>query len=160
MQSRDRQPINAGFRLHANGSSLDGLSTAKPIFRSAAKRSISQSSPHPTGRGFHPASNPGGDGRCSSSQSEGALRIEGLLVRGIEADSGAFLSVDSTLIHSNGTGVAAYGSIRLSNSDVVLNSTGIVGTPTSFGTNRVADNGFDGPDPTLIGAISSAHGLK
>jgi hypothetical protein len=79
---------------------------------------------------------------------------------GVEADNGAFMSVESTLVHSNGTGVLAAGSIRLSNSDIVLNSTGIAGAPTSYGNNRINDNGSDGNTPTLIGATSSEHGLK
>jgi Right handed beta helix region len=79
---------------------------------------------------------------------------------GIEADNGGFMSVESTLVHANTTGVAAAGSIRLSNSDIVLNSTGISGAPTSYGNNRINDNGADGNTPTLIGATSSEHGLK
>jgi hypothetical protein len=67
---------------------------------------------------------------------------------GIEADPGGQVTVDDSAISSNVTGVLAFGTIRLSNSDISFNTTGISGATTSFGNNRISGNGSPGTTPT------------
>jgi len=78
---------------------------------------------------------------------------------GIEADAGAIQFVNNTEISSNGTGVLATGTIQLTNSDILFNSTAITGATTSFGNNRIFGNAAVGTTPTL-GAISNEHGQQ
>jgi hypothetical protein len=56
------------------------------------------------------------------------------------------MNIDDTAISGNGIGVQANGTIRLSNSDIVNNSTGVTGTgsPVTYGNNRVSGNGAPG----------------
>jgi hypothetical protein len=64
---------------------------------------------------------------------------------GIEADAGGQISVDQTAISGNGIGVQANGTIRLSNSDIVFNSTAVTGTGgQTYGNNRIAGNAVVG----------------
>jgi hypothetical protein len=65
---------------------------------------------------------------------------------GVEADAGAQMNVDLTTINGNGVGVQANGTIRLSNSDIVNNTTAVTGTGAAqtYGNNRVAGNGAVG----------------
>ena len=78
---------------------------------------------------------------------------------GLEADPGAQLYVDYTEIANNGTGVQAYGNVALGNSGIVSNTTGISGTTTSYGNNRIfatfaagqcADAGSVAPRLTMV----------
>jgi hypothetical protein len=70
---------------------------------------------------------------------------------GIEADAGAQINVNDTEISGNGNGIEANGAIRLSNSDISFNNTGISGATTSFGNNRIFGNGSPGSTPTGSG---------
>jgi hypothetical protein len=63
--------------------------------------------------------------------------MAGNTTAGIEADAGAKVFVDNTMISGNGTGVQPGGTVALSNSDITFSSTGISGPITSFGTNRL-----------------------
>jgi hypothetical protein len=65
---------------------------------------------------------------------------------GVETDAGAQMSVDLTSINGNGVGVQANGTIRLSNSDIVNNTTAVTGTGSAqtYGNNRIAGNGAVG----------------
>ncbi|HEY0328684.1 MAG TPA: right-handed parallel beta-helix repeat-containing protein [Rhodopseudomonas sp.] len=85
---------------------------------------------------------------------------------GIEAE-GPFaaveVNVDRSVTSGNGTGVANGGgtvTIRLANSDVAFNATGISGVTQSFGNNRISGNGAAGTAPTPIGADSAAKGQQ
>jgi hypothetical protein len=65
------------------------------------------------------------------------------------------LSVDNSVSSNNGTGVQNGGgaggvNIRLSNTDIAFNGTGITGSTSSFGNNRIAGNTAAGAAPTLI----------
>lgn len=72
---------------------------------------------------------------------------------GIEVD-GPFsgVSVDNSVSSSNGTGVTANAgtNVRLSNSAIMFNNTGITGTTQSFTNNRIAGNNNPGTAPTVI----------
>jgi hypothetical protein len=69
---------------------------------------------------------------------------------GVEVDPGGQVYVDYTEIANNGTGVQAYGNIALGNSGIVSNSTGISGTTSSYGNNRIFANFSAGTAPTPI----------
>lgn len=79
---------------------------------------------------------------------------------GIEADAGAQVNVNDTVISDNAVGVQAAGTIRLSNSDIMFNGTGISGAPLSFGNNRISGNTSAGSVPTLIGITSEPTGQQ
>jgi hypothetical protein len=79
---------------------------------------------------------------------------------GISSDAGGEMNVVDSVSSSNGLGVQASGTIRLSNTDIAFNSTGISGTPLSFGNNRISGNTAAGTTPTLIGAVSNAFGQQ
>jgi hypothetical protein len=79
---------------------------------------------------------------------------------GVEADPGGQLYVDYTEIANNGTGVQAYGNVALGNSGIVSNTTGISGTTTSYGNNRIFANFSAGTAPTPIGGVSTDYGQQ
>lgn len=85
---------------------------------------------------------------------------------GIEAEgpfSAVELNVDRSVTSSNGTGVANGGgtvTIRLANTDIAFNGTGISGATSSFGNNRISGNGSAGTAPTPIGADAAAKGQQ
>jgi hypothetical protein len=79
---------------------------------------------------------------------------------GLEADPGAELNVDASVTSNNGIGVQALGTIRLANTDIAFNGTGISGTTQSFGNNRISGNGSAGTAPSLIGANSPPFGQQ
>jgi hypothetical protein len=87
--------------------------------------------------------------------------FSGNAIAGIEADSGAQLTVDNSVVSHNTTGVTTGGgTIALSNSDIVFNSTGITGATTSFGNNRIFGNSVAGMAPTAAGAAAPALGQQ
>jgi hypothetical protein len=69
---------------------------------------------------------------------------------GVEADPGGQVYVDNTEIANNGIGVQAYGNVALGNSGIVSNTTGISGTTSSYGNNRIFANFSAGTAPTPI----------
>ncbi|TPQ36264.1 hypothetical protein C2U70_12990 [Bradyrhizobium guangdongense] len=71
---------------------------------------------------------------------------------GAEADPGGSINIDSSAITGNGTGVQTTSTIRLSNSDLSFNTTGISGTVISFGNNRMLGN------TSLGGTVTGAGG--
>ena len=77
--------------------------------------------------------------------------IAGNAGSGIVNDGGSSINVDSSSITSNGTGITAGGVIRLSNSDVTLNTTGFSGAVTTYGNNRTLGNTTLGTAPTAAG---------
>lgn len=87
--------------------------------------------------------------------------FSGNTAAGIEADTGSQVEVDSSVSSSNGTGVqAGGGTIRLSNTDIAFNGTGITGATQSFGNNRISNNTAPGTAPTAIGAASNTFGQQ
>jgi hypothetical protein len=76
--------------------------------------------------------------------------ISGNLSSGVATDAGSVVSIDSTSITANATGIAANGTLWLSNSDVTLNATGIGGAVSSYGNNRLQGNGTFGTAVTGI----------
>jgi hypothetical protein len=63
---------------------------------------------------------------------------------GLEVDNaGAEMLVNNTMVSSNGTGLStsAGGVLRIGNSDIAYNTTGVTGTANSFTTNRFIGNG-------------------
>jgi hypothetical protein len=80
---------------------------------------------------------------------------------GIEADPGAQLMMDSSVVSYNATGISASGGpVAFANTDVTFNGTGINGTTTSFGNNRIFGNGVAGTPPTAAGISSPALGQQ
>ncbi len=77
---------------------------------------------------------------------------------GVEADAGAIINVDSSSITGNTTGVQATQTVRLSNSDVTINTTGFSGQTISYGNNRMFGNGTFGTALVPAGAASSNLG--
>jgi hypothetical protein len=77
---------------------------------------------------------------------------------GVEADGGGAISIDSSSITGNGTGVQSASNIRLSNSDVTLNTTGISGAAITYGNNRMLGNTSLGTSPTAAGGAVSNLG--
>jgi hypothetical protein len=79
----------------------------------------------------------------------------------IEADSGAQMMMDSSVVSYNATGISASGGpVAFANTDVTLNGTGISGTTTSFGNNRIFGNAAAGTAPTPAGASAPALGQQ
>lgn len=76
---------------------------------------------------------------------------------GLQADAGAATNGDSISISGNTTGVSSNNNIRLSNSDITLNTTGVSGTAIGHGNNRLAGNNTNG-SLTAAGAVSNNLG--
>ncbi|QPF81849.1 hypothetical protein IC762_18775 [Bradyrhizobium genosp. L] len=69
---------------------------------------------------------------------------------GIQVDGGGFVSISSSEISFNQTGVAAQGTVSLQGSTVVSNTTAIQGATQSLGNNRIFANVHDGNAPTIV----------
>jgi hypothetical protein len=81
-------------------------------------------------------------------------------VAGIEADSGAYVSVEGTKISHNGSyGIQALGNVALANPDLVFNTSSISGSTISYGNNRLFGNGAD-TAPTPAGGTSTDFGQQ
>jgi hypothetical protein len=81
-------------------------------------------------------------------------------VAGIEADPGAYVYVDNTVISQNASyGIYVLGTVGLANSDITFNTSSISGATTSFGNNRLFENG-PGTAPTPAGAASTDFGQQ
>ncbi|MEA2942710.1 MAG: hypothetical protein QOD09_3239 [Bradyrhizobium sp.] len=80
---------------------------------------------------------------------------------GVEADSGAQLMMDNSVVSYNATGISASGGpVAFANTDVAFNGTAATGTTTSFGNNRIFANTAVGTPPTAAGASSPALGQQ
>jgi hypothetical protein len=80
---------------------------------------------------------------------------------GVEADSGAQLMLDDSVVSSNTTGISASGgAVAFANTNLAFNGTAISGTTTSFGNNRIFGNGAAGVAPTPAGANAPALGQQ
>jgi hypothetical protein len=82
-------------------------------------------------------------------------------VAGIEADSGAYVSVEGTKISHNGSyGIQALGgNVAIANSDIDFNTSPISGSTISYGNNRLFGNG-PGTAPTPAGGTSTDFGQQ
>jgi parallel beta helix pectate lyase-like protein len=78
---------------------------------------------------------------------------------GLTVGASGLMAVDSTVIAHNLTGFGVNGTLRLSNSDVFLNSTGSTGTINTFANNRFSNNGAFGTI-TPIGSTSNPTGQQ
>jgi Right handed beta helix region len=80
---------------------------------------------------------------------------------GIQADSGALLVLDNSVVSANAVGLSASGGpVAFGNTDITFNGTGITGTTTSFGNNRIFANTVAGIVPTPAGAAAPALGQQ
>lgn len=79
---------------------------------------------------------------------------------GVEGDAGSQIHLTDSLSTFNGTGVQVSGTTTMANTSVVYNTTGISGTVTSFGNNRIFGNTSPGTAPTAAGAASTDLGQK
>jgi hypothetical protein len=86
--------------------------------------------------------------------------FSGNTTAGVRSAVGGIINIDDSVVTGNGTGVSNNGTIRLSNTDVAFNGTGISGTTLSFGNNRISGNTAAGTAPTLIGAVSNPFGQQ
>jgi hypothetical protein len=59
---------------------------------------------------------------------------------GIEADPGAQIGVEHSTVNFNGTGLQAYGTIWIDDTEISFNQAATEGTPVSFGNNRFYAN--------------------
>jgi hypothetical protein len=78
---------------------------------------------------------------------------------GLEGDTNAQIAVERSIVSHNSTGIESNFSVRLSNSDVSFNATGVQGTAATFGNNRFSANGNDGT-LTPVGSASSDLGQR
>jgi hypothetical protein len=79
---------------------------------------------------------------------------------GLDIEGGATVDVNNSVINHNTTGILNISStVRLSNSDVTFNGTGVSGTVSSFTNNRFQSNGAGGTI-TPIGSATSASGQQ
>jgi hypothetical protein len=66
--------------------------------------------------------------------------FSGNSIAGIEADVGAQIGVEHCTVNFNGTGLQAYGTIWIDDTEISFNQAATAGTPVSFGNNRFYAN--------------------
>jgi hypothetical protein len=66
--------------------------------------------------------------------------VSGNSTAGIEADPGGQIGVEHSTVNFNGTGLQAYGTIWIGDSEIAFNQAATAGTPVSFGNNRFYAN--------------------
>jgi hypothetical protein len=66
--------------------------------------------------------------------------LSGNSAAGIIADPGAQVGVEHSTVNFNATGLAAYGTIWIDDTDISFNQAATAGTPVSFGNNRFYAN--------------------
>ncbi len=76
---------------------------------------------------------------------------------GIEADPGAQVGVEHSTVNFNGTGLEAYGTIWIDDTEVSFYQTATAGTPVSFGNNRFYANTTP-PSGFIAGSPSTDRG--
>jgi hypothetical protein len=81
---------------------------------------------------------------------------------GVQAENDANMNLDHVVASHNGTGLKTISPavMRIADTDVTFNGTGITGTVLSFGTNRIWGNTSAGTAPTAAGPASSATGQQ
>ncbi len=85
--------------------------------------------------------------------------FSGNTTAGVEADSGAQVGMDNSMVSGNAIGLSNAGTMSFANSSIYFNTTGISGTTTSFGNNRIQLNGAPGTAPSVGGATTD-HGQQ
>ncbi len=85
--------------------------------------------------------------------------FSGNTTAGVEGDLGSQIGLENSLVSGNATGLISNGTMSLSNSSVLFNTTGISGATTSFGNNRIFGNGSPGTAPSVGGATTD-HGQQ
>jgi hypothetical protein len=98
----------------------------------------------------------GGGGKAMVKKSVFA----GNSTNGVDVEGGSEVNVDDSVMSGNGVGLfTSAATLRVSNSDIALNTTAAAAGPwTSFGNNRVSGN--PGTAPTAAGGPSSDLGQK
>jgi hypothetical protein len=79
---------------------------------------------------------------------------------GLQADSGAMMTVDNSVASHNATGISGAGTITLGNTDITFNGTAISGPSTSYGNNRLFGNTAAGVGPSPAGGSAPALGQQ
>jgi Right handed beta helix region len=81
---------------------------------------------------------------------------------GILAENDSLVNADHITSSDNGLGLQAFSpaELRIADSDINMNGTGLSGTITSFGTNRIWGNTTAGTAPTPAGAAVNAKGQQ
>ena len=79
---------------------------------------------------------------------------------GIQADAGSTVFMTNSFVTFNGTGISNSGTATIAETSVVYNTTGISGTVSSFGNNRIFGNSSSGPALVAAGAASTDLGQK
>ena len=84
--------------------------------------------------------------------------ISGMTTAGVQVTNNAsIIDLDSVTIAHSGIGIQNSGTVRISNSDIAFNTTGITGGAISYSNNRFKSNGTDGT-VTQIGSATSPTG--
>jgi Right handed beta helix region len=76
---------------------------------------------------------------------------------GIEADPGAQVGVEHSTVNFNGTGLQAFGTIWIDDTEISFNQSATAGTPVSFGNNRFYAN-ITPPGSLAAGPASTDRG--
>jgi hypothetical protein len=76
---------------------------------------------------------------------------------GIEADPGAQVGVEHSTVNFNGTGLQAFGTIWIDDTEISFNQSATAGTPVSFGNNRFYAN-VTPPGSLAAGPASTERG--
>jgi hypothetical protein len=76
---------------------------------------------------------------------------------GIEADPGGQVGVEHSTVNFNGTGLQAYGTIWIDDTEISFNQSATAGTPVSFGNNRFYAN-VTPPGSLSAGPASTERG--
>jgi hypothetical protein len=76
---------------------------------------------------------------------------------GIEADPGAQIGVEHSTVNFNGTGLQAFGTVWIDDTEISFNQSATAGTPVSFGNNRFYAN-VTPPGSLSAGPASTERG--
>jgi hypothetical protein len=142
-----------GGKLFVRNSVIRDNTLSGIVAAGAATNTVSIENVHSLNNGFGIATATGN--RVSIVRSV----FSGNTTAGIESDLGGQVGVDDTMVSGNAVGLQNQGTISFSNTEVSFNNTGISGTTTSFGNNRIFGNTAAGTAPT-VGAPSSDHGQQ
>jgi hypothetical protein len=77
---------------------------------------------------------------------------------GVSMSAGGLLSIDDSAVTNNGNGFNSAGTVKVSNTDIIGNTTAFVGSNITFGNNRIT--GTLGTAPTAAGLASSDLGQQ
>jgi parallel beta helix pectate lyase-like protein len=84
--------------------------------------------------------------------------VSGMTSAGVQVTNAAsIVDLDSVTIAHSGTGIQNSGTVRISNSDIAFNTTGVTGGAISYSNNRFKSNGTDGT-VTAIGSTTNPTG--